>query len=95
MSNYYIIETDNEIINDYLNNIPNCKYVSSDLADNPEGFLICTSATDIIEDIRKLGKVTIHDVPKSIREQYESVDDFVTDYWDGNILLNQGIVMRD
>lgn len=95
MSNYYIIETDNEIINDYLNNIPNCKYVSSDLADNPEGYLICTDATDVMEDIRKLGKVTIHDVPKSIREQYESVDDFVTDYWDGNILLKQGIVIRD
>lgn len=94
MSNYYIIETDNEIINEYLNNIPKCKYVSSDLADNPEGYLICTDETDIIEDIRKLGKVTIHDVPKSIREQYESVDDFVTDYWDGNILLKEGRVFR-
>lgn len=94
MSNYYIIETDNEIIKDYLNNIPKCRYVSSDLADNPEGFLISTSATDVMEEIRNLGKVTVHDVPKSIREQYESVDDFATDYWDGNILLKEGRVFR-
>lgn len=92
MSNYYIIESDNEIINDYLNNI--FKHVSSDIADNPEGYLICTDATDVIEDIRKLGKVTIHNVPKSIREQYDSVYDFVTDYWDGNILLKQGIINK-
>ena len=90
MSNYYIIESDNEIINDYLNNI--CKHVSSDIVDNPEGYLICTSATDIMEDIRKLGNVTIHDVPKSIREQYESTDDFVIDYCSGKILLKQDIV---
>jgi len=94
MSNYYIIETDNEIIKEYLNNIPKCRYVSSDLAYNPEGFLISTSATDVIEDIRKLNKVIIHDVPDSIREKYESVDDFVTDYWDGNILLNEGRVFK-
>lgn len=92
MSNYYIIESDNEIINDYLSNI--CKYVSSDIADNPEGYLICTDATDIIDDIRKLGNVIIHDVPKSIREQYESTDDIVTDYCSGNILLKQGIVNK-
>ena len=46
------------------------------------------------EDIRKLGKVTVHDVPASIREQYESVDDFATDYWDGNILLKEGRVFK-
>ena len=90
MSNYYIIESDNEIIKDYFNNI--CKHVSSDITDNPEGYLICTSATDIMEDIRKLGNVTVHDVPKSIREQYESTDDFVTDYCSGKILLKQDIV---
>ena len=94
MSNYYIIETDNEIIKEYFDNIPKCKYVSSDLADNPEGYLICTSAIDIMEDIRKLGNVTIHDVPRYIREQYESTDDFVTDYCSGNILLKQGIVNK-
>lgn len=94
MSNYYIIETDNEIIREYLNNIPKCRYVSSDLADNPEGFLISTSATDVMEEIRNLGKVTVHDVPDSIREQYESVEDFATDYWDGNILLKEGRVFK-
>lgn len=94
MSNYYIIETENEKIKDYLNNIPKCRYVSSDLADNPEGFLISTSATDVMEEIRNLGKVIVHDVPNSIREQYESVEDFATDYWDGNILLNEGRVFR-
>lgn len=95
MNNYYIIETDNEIIKEYLNNIPKCRYVSSDIAGNPEGYLIVTSATDVIEDIRKLNKVIIHDVPDSIRKQYESVDDFVTDYWDGNILLKEGRVFRE
>lgn len=94
MSNYYIIETDNEIIKEYLNNIPKCRYVSSDLAGNPEGFLISTSATDVIDDMRKLGNIIIHDVPNSIREQYESVDDFATDYWDGNILLKEGRIFR-
>ena len=95
MSNYYIIETDNELAEEYLKNTMKLKFLSSDISGNPEGYLFCTEATEIVDLIRELDCVTIHDIPESIMEQYESVDDFVTDYWDGNILLNQGIVIRE
>lgn len=95
MSKYYIIETDNELTEEYLKDTMKLKFLSSDISGNPEGYLFRTEVTEFIDLIQELENVTIHDIPESIMEQYESVDDFVTDYWDGNVLLNEGIVIRE
>ena len=95
---YYILEPLQEEVEQYLKEKLKLKYVASDLAENPEGYLIYTSSEDVINQMREFGdKIHVHDVPDSITEQYEQYDghdEFITDYWDGNILLKEGIVMR-
>ena len=95
---YYILEPLRDEVEQYIKEILKLNYVASDLAENPEGYLIYTSSEDIINQMREFkNKIRIHDVPDSITEQYEQYDghdEFITDYWDGNILLKKGIVMK-
>lgn len=98
MGKIYILEPLTEEVKKYLEDGMGLKYVSSDLSSNPEGYVIYTKDQDIMGMIAEMKDlIKVHEVPDSITKEYEQYDgneEFITDYWDGNIWIEKGIVMK-
>ena len=78
---YYILSPNTNNFSEYLAN-NGYEYMSSDLSVNPEGYLV--SEKDIKNKFDGYNNFELHEIPT----QYcNNIEDFVTDYWDGNIIL--------
>ena len=96
---YYILEPLTGEVQKYLEDGMGLEYVSSDLSSNPEGYVVYTDEYDIVDEISEMkDMIKIHEIPDSITKEYDQYDtnkEFISYYWDGNIWVEKGIVMKD
>ena len=91
MNKRYILEVFDDTIKEMFEK-EGFEYVSSDLSCNPEGFLIGEKAREQLKQFDEMNTDNIfklHKIPDEIVERYENTEDFVTDYWDGDIILGK------
>ena len=90
MSKFYILEPLREDVKKWMTENTNIRYVSSNLACNPEGYIGRVNE-DFINKLRQFdGRfINIHEVPEKIMEHYEDLDDFITAYSNGDVRLNE------